>query len=483
MIPRHKTALGRADYSKPIRLALQDAIITPTTTVLDYGCGRGSDVARLAAGGFHCRGWDPEHANESPPTSADVVNLGYVINVIEDVGERGEALRRAWTLTQSVLVVTARMSHETIGQVLSAYGDGYLTSRGTFQKFYDHIDLRDWIAKTIEAIPVAAAPGMFYVFRDDGARASFLASRQRRVAPTLHAKRPDVLLERHKAEFDALLPFFSRRGRLPSVDEVPQAGALYRAVAGLDALLEAVRVAVGAGEFDALVEARREDILLYLALAKFEGRPTLRCLPIDLQLDVRSFFPSYPVACRAADRLLLAVGKPTALAQAFSQATVGKLTGNALYAHVTAVKSLPVLLRAYEGCARACVGAVEEATLVKLHRLKAQISYLTYPEFDRQAHPALLGSLIVRLHDQQVRYLDFSRSTDPPVLHRKELFVDAQYPRRSTFERLTQNEECLGLLDAAAQIGTRDGWERRLTTLQYQIVGHQVQRRTDSRTH
>ena len=112
--------------------------------------------------------------------------------------------------------------------------------------------------------------------RRSSTRASFLAGRQRRVAPTLYAKRPEVLIERHRAHFDAILPFFLRRGRLPSVDEVPEVGNLYRTVPGLDALLEAVRVAVGPETFDALVAARREDVLIYLALAKFDGRPARR---------------------------------------------------------------------------------------------------------------------------------------------------------------------------------------------------------------
>ena len=414
--------------------------------------------------------------NQTPPTRADVVNLGYVINVIEDVAERREALSRAWSLTQAVLIVTARMTHETLGQVLATHGDGFLTTRGTFQKFYDHAELRDWIAETLDVRPVAAAPGMFYIFRDDVTCAAFLAGRQRRVAATVHAKRPEVLIERHRAHFDAILPFFLRRGRLPSVDEVPEVGDLYRTVPGLDTLLEVVRVAVGPETFDALVAARREDVLLYLALATFDGRPARRRLPQDLQLDVCSFFSSYAAACRAADDLLLAVGKRAALEEAFSSAQVGKLTGNALYVHVTAVSSLPVLLRAYEGCARAYVGAVEGATLVKLHRVKAQVSYLAYPEFDRRAHPVLRGSLVVQLRNRQVRYLDFTQSSNPPVLHRKDLFVDTTYPRRSLFQRLTRAEERLGLLDDPARIGTRNGWERHLATFGCRIVGHRVQR-------
>ena len=38
---------------------------------------------------------------------ADVVNLGYVINVIEDPVERAETLRNAWALCRRVMVVSA----------------------------------------------------------------------------------------------------------------------------------------------------------------------------------------------------------------------------------------------------------------------------------------------------------------------------------------------------------------------------------------
>jgi hypothetical protein len=40
---------------------------------------------------------------------ADVVNIGYVINVIEDTAERRQALLKAWSLTQKVLIVAAQV--------------------------------------------------------------------------------------------------------------------------------------------------------------------------------------------------------------------------------------------------------------------------------------------------------------------------------------------------------------------------------------
>ena len=70
----------------------------------------------------------------------------------------------------------------------------------------------------------------------------------------------------------------------------------------------------------------------------------------------------------------------------------GKKTATALYVHATAVSQLSPVLRAYEGCAKVLTGSLEGANVVKLHRDKAAVSYLWYPDFDEDGHPALAGS-------------------------------------------------------------------------------------------
>lgn len=476
VIPRHKTALRRSAHSTPVRLALSEGLITPETRFLDYGCGQGGDVALLEAAGIACQGWDPKHRPTPPPASADVVNLGFVVNVIESPGERRNALQRAWALTKRLLIVSARMKFETLGQVLAPFADGFLTTRGTFQKFYDHSELRDWISESIGEVPVAAGPGVFLAFRSHQERESFLASRQRRTAPRLYSRRPEVVLERHKNAFEDVVAFFGSRGRLPDVVEVERAAALYKDIPGVDALLAAIRDAIGPSPFDSLVSARRQDLLVYLALSRFDGRPPLRKLPRDLQLDLHSLFPSYESACRSADEELMKLRDRKEVEAAFAASTVGKPTGSALYVHTSAVSHLPLLLRIYEGCAKGYIGDVEGATLAKLHRIERKVSYLAYPDFDRVAHPALHSSLVVNLGELKVRYNDYSKSEDPPVLHRKELFVATDYPRRELFARLTRQEERLGLLDDTVRIGSRSHWHARLTALRLKISGHRVMR-------
>lgn len=111
-VARHKTAMSRSALSRPLATALRDEILRPTDSVFDYGCGRGDDLRHLAALGFSADGWDPTHRPRGQRRQADVVNLGYVVNVIERPDERAETLRRAWNLARDVLIVSSRLSWE-----------------------------------------------------------------------------------------------------------------------------------------------------------------------------------------------------------------------------------------------------------------------------------------------------------------------------------------------------------------------------------
>ena len=171
--------------------------------------------------------------------------------------------------------------------------------------------------------------------------------------------------------------------------------------------------------------ARRstEDLLVYLALGRFRRRPPMSALPTGLQRDIRAFFGSYTNGCRWADDRLFRAGDAEAVDDACRRSAVGKLLPNALYVHRTALEALDPLLRVYEGCARAYLGEIEGADLIKLHRQSGQVSYLVYPDFDADPHPALLRSIQLNLRTREIESSDYAASANPPVLHRKETFL------------------------------------------------------------
>lgn len=477
-VQRHKTAIRRADLSRPIRLALEHGFLNRATTLFDYGCGHGDDISRLTQQGIDASGWDPNHSAKNERQPADVVNLGYVINVIEDPAERSSVLKEAWSLARKLLIVSARLSIEAKnGASSSPYADGYVTSRGTFQKFYDQRELGDWINEVLGLRSVAVAPGIFYVFQDNDLLQSFTASRYRRKTTAPRQKFSHLVFEQNHDLFDPLIGFIANRGRLPDDSEIQIAPAIRDKVGSLKRAFAIIRQVTGNEQWDRIREERSQDLLVYLALSRFGGRPRLSQLPSDLQLDVRAFFGNYRQASELADKLLFSAGAADVIREACKNSSIGKHLPDALYVHSTAVASLAPVLRVYEGCARAYIGVVEGANVIKLSIGKPQISYLHYPDFDSNGHPSLAASLVVPLNTFHIQYRDYTQSKNPFVLHRKETLVSPDYPLRAKFEQLTKKEERYGLYEHPELIGTKAGWDEILKTGGLIQSGHRLSRR------
>lgn len=474
-ITRERTAMERRALSRPMALALADGILHEGRTVFDYGCGRGGDIRRLEGLGFAIAGWDPAFAPEAPMTEADVVNLGYVVNVVEDPRERTETLRRAWTLARSVMVVAGRMAWERQHLRGEARADGVVTSRNTFQKFYEQDELRRWIDGTLGTRSVPAAPGVFYVFRDDAEAQHYLARRHRRRASVPRVRRSEALYEQHQIALAPLVDFVAERGRLPRTGEIDPTG-LESIFGSIKAAFGVVRRVTGDEHWDALRRERSEELLIFLALAAFGGRPAFGQLPADIQADVREFFGSYRAACEEANSLLFGAGDISQVSAACASADIGKLTPEALYVHVSAMGRLPALLQVYEGCATTLAGKVDGANVVKLNRLKPKVSYMSYPGFERLPHPTLAESVVASFRELRVDVRDYRDRENPPVLHRKELFLASDHPLRERFARLTAQEERFGLFEEPESIGTTAGWAAALSTRGLTLRGHRVVR-------
>ena len=543
-IARHRTAMTRTFLSRPLQQAHADGLLDGDVDLFDYGCGRGDDVRTLTGLGIVASGWDPTHAPDTAHREATVVNLGYVINVIEDPTERAEALTTAWGLTGSVLVVSARLTWDPDSQTGKPYRDGRLTSNGTFQKFYTPEELKAWIETTLGTAAVTAAPGVYYVFRDLAGAQKLLARHSRNlsrprqgIAELLYAqqrealapieayvtehrrlpppsdlpngaeaveafgsirgafsvirrvtgvdrwndvdlgtrKRSEQRFEEHLDDLQPLIDFVTERGRLPRTGELDNEDTLTELFGSPRAAFSLIRRVTGPDRWQDLEEEARQNFLVYTALAAFGHRLAFRQLPEDLQYDAKDLFGSYKAACAAADELLYSIADVALLDVACRDAPFGKLTPEALYVHTSAVAQLPPLLRVYVGAAETITGNVDDATIVKLHRQKPQVSFLIYPTFDRDPHPALDGSLVARLPQLRVHFKDFSASDNPPILHRKEAFVPADYPGRDKFTRLTRQEERADLL-GGPDIGRRRQWEQLLIDRGHELRGHRLVR-------
>jgi hypothetical protein len=541
-IARHRTAMSRSMLSRPLQHAHADGLLDDGVAVFDYGCGRGDDVRTLNGVGIRAQGWDPAHAPSAERRRAEVVNLGYVINVIEDRTERAEVLRSAWTLATSVLVVSARLVWDPDASSGKPFGDGRLTGNGTFQKYYEHDELKAWVESVLGVSAITAAPGVLYVFRDASGSQRLLARHTRDtgrprqgIAELLFEQRRDLLepvetfvathrrlpgpadlgdiaevvtafgsirsafsvikrvtgpakwadidlgsrrtsermFTEHLDDLQPLLDFVTDRGRLPRDGEFEGEAAVVEHFGSVRAAFSVVRRVTGPEKWERATGFARDNFLVYTALTAFGGRPKFSELPEDLQYDAKELYGSYNVACQEADRLLRSIADLNAIGAACQSAPFGKLTPEALYVHVAYVGELPPLLRVYQGAARMLTGDVDETTLVKLNRIKPQVSFLEYDDFEKEPHPALRSSIVAKLGAIRVKYRDFSGGDNRPILHRKELFVPDFHPTRAKFEKLTLQEEAAGLLDRP-DIGTELGWRRVLTEAGRELKGHRL---------
>ncbi|EJL37563.1 hypothetical protein PMI01_00641, partial [Caulobacter sp. AP07] len=179
-VRRHLAAIARDGFSAPIQALLRHGVIAPGVSVLDYGCGRGADVEGLRQAGVTASGWDPYYAPDTPRGPVDVVNLGFVLNVIERPEERLEVLDAAFALALgclAVAVITASNAQWDRGRPLA---DGLVTRRGTFQKFYADTELKTLLEGRLGCEAFRVAAGVYLVFKDPLLEQAFLLQRQTR---------------------------------------------------------------------------------------------------------------------------------------------------------------------------------------------------------------------------------------------------------------------------------------------------------------
>jgi DNA phosphorothioation-associated putative methyltransferase len=480
-IQRHRAAISRVTASKPVRLAVEANLFPADTTYFDYGCGHGADIEYIKRLGHSSSGWDPYYRPDQDRVAADVVNLGYVINVIEDTAERREALINAWGLTQNVLIVAAQVLINDRTRGVIAYGDGIITSRNTFQKYYEQEELKAYIDQVlgVDAIPVAL--GIYFVFRDDAQAEGFRASRFRSRAKSPKVRLQVSTFEEYKALLQPLMDFYTDRGRLPTLEEMSaeSLGPLQEQFGSIKRAFKVILQATDAGEWDAIADKRRSDLMVYLALSHFGKRPKFRELSTAVQADVKALFGSYQQACNAADLMLMSLGQTSLIAERCRQSPIGQQRPNSLWVHVSALDQLDPLLRLYEGCAARTIGRPEEATAVKFHIQNPKITYLVIPNFDKVAHPPLKTAMTIPLQDLRVRYRDYDPD-NPPVLHQKDQLLMPDYPDYGKFAKLSQQERNWGLLDDVKAIFYQRGWQQCLAQNGAELRGHRVVWRKDA---
>lgn len=443
---RHLTALSRWSLSAPVQLLLRHALLSPDKEMFDYGCGKGDDIATLNAQGYSARGWDPFYAADNAITRASVVNLGFVLNVIEDQDERRDALHRAFQAADEVLAIAVMLGSSSIPGL--PYRDGVLTSRSTFQKYFSQEELRQYVQNELGEEVFLVGPGVCFVFKDKSIEQWFTANRYRRrglsnrilkrthnesgVRPRKHLNAYERLSGDARGMLTRLWEVALDLGRVPEIDEVPflpeievHVGSFRHAVRFIEATFDQSLLAQAAA-------VRADDLRLFFAMGQFSKRPPYRSLEVRLQRDIKAFFGDYRTAQNDGMQLLKDAANPDATRAASRIAAeqgIGYLDKeDALHLHATVIDRLPVVLRAYVGCGLLVYGEATESQLIKIHSLSGKITLLEYEGFDASPLPLMIRRIKINIRRQDYEVFEYGGRYEKPHLYYKSRYLNEEYP-------------------------------------------------------
>ncbi|MDE0660933.1 MAG: DNA phosphorothioation-associated putative methyltransferase [Gammaproteobacteria bacterium] len=426
-IERRRTALRRSALSSPMQHLLRFGFLDGTRTLFDYGCGRGDDLRLLAQMKVPAAGWDPVFRPDVDRQPADIVNLGFVLNVIEDARERRETLQAAFKLARKVLIVSVMLGYQSKREQFAAFEDGVRTQRNTFQKYYAQDEFRSYVEKTLEANAIPLAAGICIVFKDAVEEQLFLLARQQvRREWRLLRREPDgaavaSMIEDHKEQIDAYWLRALELGRPAAPEECPEAQSLIRLVGSWRRVHEWVGRFFNPAEFEAAAIGRQEDLLVYFALGHFGRRRPVSELPDRLQRDVQFFFGSITKARNAGKRALFATGDSGRLEEAAAfchdELGIGVLNDDHdLTFHQSVLGECLPLIRIYVGCALQLFGDAGSVDLIKVHLQSGKVTFLVYDDFEGAATPRLIERIKVDLPRLRVDFFDYVGEYEPQPL-------------------------------------------------------------------
>ncbi len=436
-VDRHLTAIDRNKLSQPTQILGRHNYFNGEYSFLDYGCGKGDDLRELEAHGIDASGWDPAHNPEGELVNSDIVNLGFVLNVIEDKEERSETLKCAYGYADKLLVVSIMVAGDSVISQFTPYKDGVITSRNTFQKYYSQGEFRHYIESTLKENAVPVGQGIFIVFKDKEEEQLFLLKRQhicrrwkQKTKREIKQRSPAIkkeLFDKHIELFTDFWEICLDLGRIPANDEFDFSDRLRQVAGSHNKAHQALVKHFGEDLLNEAHQKRRDDLLVYFALGLFEKRQAQIKMPNSLKRDIKAFFSSYTAAIDEARKILFLVGDTTIIQKAcelaHQQFRCGDMQeGHSYTFHKNLLFDAPKELRIYIGCATQLYGDLDDIQLIKVHITSGKVSLMGYKDWETET-PLLVERIKIKMREQDIDFFDYIGRYEPIPLVNKSLFI------------------------------------------------------------
>ncbi|UTZ23063.1 DNA phosphorothioation-associated putative methyltransferase [Vibrio campbellii] len=491
-IDRHKTAIVRHELSGPMKTLAKQGYLDGRFSIFDYGCGRGDDLRELEAHGLDVLGWDPVFSPDNDKVKSDIVNLGFVLNVIEDQDERLEALLSAWELANKILVVSVMLANDSYVAQFQPYKDGVITSRNTFQKYYAQSEFKGYLERSLQEDAIAVAPGIFYIFKDKLEEQRYLQSKYQRHHTWQQLTSPQPIESKDKAKlvisqnstlFDDFWNICLELGRVPANDEFNRSEEVRSLIGSHKKVFGLLQEMFDTREFANAEKSRKEDLLVYFSMGLFEKRKPYTHQPKSLKRDIKALFDDYRTAINLATELLFAIadaeliGEQCIKAHHLLPASILN-AGHSLIFHKSYIEKLPLLLRVYVGAALQMYGELDDVIdLIKIHINSGKLTLTQYDDFEKSV-PYLVERTKIKMADQDIDFFDYIDEQRRPPLLNKHLLLDKQselYEKQKRFDlRLSK---LLGTTATDEVILHRQMFEERLLQAGKTVSGFRINSR------
>ncbi|MGF1694779.1 DNA phosphorothioation-associated putative methyltransferase [Vibrio lamellibrachiae] len=451
-IDRHKTAIVRHELSAPMKALVKYGYLEGEHSIFDYGCGRGDDLRELEAHGLDALGWDPNFQPDNDKVKSDIVNIGFVLNVIEEQDERLDALLGAWELADKLLVVSVMLANESYIAQFKSYKDGVITSRNTFQKYYAQSEIKAYIERSLQEDAITVAPGIFYIFKDKLEEQQYLQKKYKRYHKWNQLTSPEPIEAKDKAKLlitkhqDLFNDFWSKTlelGRIPANEEFDHSEVVRELIGSHKKVFSLLQEMYSTQEFEQAEKNRKEDLLLYFTMGLFEKRKPYTQQPEALKRDIKALFGEYNTALNLATDLLFAIADTELILQqcqkANQQLDASLMNeGHSLVFHKDYIDDLPLLLRVYVGSGLQMYGELdEEIDLIKIHITSGKLTLTAYDDFEKSV-PFLVERIKIKMADQDIDFFDYVNEARRPPLLNKHLYMPIKhesYKKQQSFDK------------------------------------------------
>ena len=449
-VVRHRTAISRSSLSTPAKLLFTSGLASEDNSFLDYGCGKGDDVKFLNELGIDATGWDPyfKPDNKNLITS-DIVNLAFVINVIESPSERIEVLQKAYDLAKKCLAVSVMLPSQNDTIAALPFADGQITSTRTFQKYYQQVEIEELLSTALKVNPIAAAPGVFFIFKDEEVEQDYLLKRQlgiirdydpnlslvkinEKKEKTKEATRIANLLAKHTLAF----------ARKPELEELPHYFQQQLESSGISfrKAFNAASSLFSENDLRHAVKVKKEQLLLFLSMYFFSGRPKYKSFNRSLQKDIRLHFGSMTAAQDQAKELLYSLGNEKFIYEDSHLATeegLGDLRDGKFTFHTNNTNNLSLRLRGVLAIAERMAGKLDDVDVIRIHIETKKVTYLSLDNFKNSPLPRILKRSIVDFREHSVKTITHDEGGKVKTLYLKSKLMadnEANYEIQKKFD-------------------------------------------------